>query len=457
MRFFLAALLLAGAPPREAPLNIVLFVGDDHGQFAGCYGTPVIQTPALDALAAEGIRFPNAFCTTASCSPSRSVILSGMFNHANGMYGLEHDVHHFRSHETLQTMPALLAKAGYRTARIGKFHVGPEAAFPFGTVIKGNVRSPVAMADACRDFLSQQVNTPFFLYFCTVDPHRGGGMGPGPLKPNRFGNDGAPTDVVYDPKDVTVPPWLPDTPACRAELAQYYQSISRVDQGVARMVAHLKELGLWDRTVFLYISDHGAPWQGAKTTTYEPGLKVPFIVRHPAATRRGAVNEAMISHVDLAPTLMDVAGAPAAGMHGRSWLPVLDQEKPAGWDEIYASHTFHEVTMYYPMRVVRTRTHKLIWNLAHGLEMPSASDLWGAATWQDVWARGPDTPYGKRTVKTLMHRPEFELYDLAADPDEARNLAGDPAHAARMAEMKEKLKAMQKRTKDPWLLKWERE
>ena len=146
-----------------------------------------------------------------------------------------------------------------------------------------------------------------------------------------------------------------------------------------------------------------------------------------------------------------------AKLHGRSFLPILDQEKPAGWDEVYASHTFHEVTMYYPMRAVRSGRYKLIWNIAHPLPFPFASDLWGSATWQDSLKRGDDFVYGKRTIKNFVQRPQFELYDLEADPDEIHNLAGDPQHHDVLAELQKKLRDFQKRTGDPWELKWERE
>src|SRR5262245_15567194 len=115
-------LLVLCAVASAASRNVVLIVTDDQGQDAGCYGNPVIKTPNIDALAADGTRFKNAYCTTASCSPSRSVILTGLFNHANGQYGLEHAEHHFNSFSNVTSLPAMLGAAGYRTARIGKFH-----------------------------------------------------------------------------------------------------------------------------------------------------------------------------------------------------------------------------------------------------------------------------------------------------------------------------------------------
>jgi N-sulfoglucosamine sulfohydrolase len=463
IRAFLLALLVC-LPAQEAKkrLNVVLFVADDLGQDAGCYGNPVLRTPNLDRLAAEGTRFPFAFATTASCSASRSVILTGLYNHANAQFGHEHSYHHFRTYENLKSLPVMLSEAGYRTARIGKLHVGPEAVYRFDAALPGNARSPAQMAENSRAFIAAKDDRPFFLYFCTADPHRSGKSGAGPHKPDLFGNEGkypGIDEATYDPKDVVVPPFLPDTPTCRAELAEYYRSVSRVDQGLGRLVQTLKDAGKWEDTLLIFMSDHGIAFPGGKTTVYEPGLRSPLVVRHPRAAKRGVVSNALLNWPSLTPTILDVAGAlpKDAPFHGRSFLPILEEEDPAGWDEVYASHTFHEITMYYPMRVVRTRRHKLIWNLAHGLPYPFASDLWEAPTWQDVYAKGPDALYGKRTVKAYLHRPRFELYDLESDPHEVKNLADDPAHAALLKELQEKLKAFQKRTKDPWILKWDYE
>ena len=444
-----------------ASKNVVLIVADDLGCDLGCSGNRVIKTPNLDRLASDGTLFTHAFCTTASCSPSRSVILSGMYNHANGQYGLQHASHHFSSFDRLKTLSGRLSDAGYRTARVGKFHVAPEETYPFDEALSGDARNGVAMAEACRGVIGADDKRPFFLYFCTTDPHRSGKFGSPPHKPNLFGNEGNHPGVdeqTYDPATVIVPPFLPDTPTCRAELAQYYQAVSRFDQGVGRLVQIIKDAGHWDDTLVIFISDNGIPFPGAKTTTYEPGLRLPCMVRNPYVSQRGIRSEAMVSWVDIAPTILEFAGAPAKGaLHGRSFLGVLGQERPSGWDEVFASHTFHEVTMYYPVRVVHGRRWKLSWNLAHPLPFPFASDLYGSATWQEALSKGRDSVYGKRTVEAYTHRPQFELYDLEQDPDELVNLANDPKHASTLEELKAKIKQMQTRTKDPWLHKWEYE
>jgi N-sulfoglucosamine sulfohydrolase len=226
------------------------------------------------------------------------------------------------------------------------------------------------------------------------------------------------------------------------------------------LIEILKLAGKYDDTLILFISDNGYPFPGSKTGVYEPGLRLPCVVRDSSAQRHGIVSDAMVSWVDIAPTILEYAGVEPPrrrALHGRSFLDVLDQENPAGWDEVYASHTFHEVTMYYPMRVVRSGRYKLIWNIAHALPFPFASDLWNSATWQDSRQRGEDFLYGKRTIKTLLHRPKFELYDLESDPDETKNIADDPEHESTLAGLQKKLRAFQQRTNDPWILKWDRE
>jgi N-sulfoglucosamine sulfohydrolase len=382
-----------------------------------------------------------------------------MYNHANGQYGHQHSYHHFISFENIKSLPVLLTEADYRTGRIGKYHVAPEDVYKFDLALPGNSRSPVQMAQNCRDFINANNGKPFFLYFCMSDPHRSGQtVEDMPGRPDRFGNKAngvypGVKKVEYDPKDVIVPPFLPDTPECRSELAQYYQSVSRVDQGVGKLLDVLKQAGKYENTVVIYISDNSVAFPGAKTTLYEPGMKLPCIVRRTGQKKKGITCDALINFADLAPTIVDFADALSGNnsFQGRSFKSVLDQEHPKGWDVTYASLTFHEITMYYPMRVVRRRRYKLIWNIAHGLDYPFASDLWAASTWQATIKAGRKH-YGKRTVEAYLHRPKFELYDLQNDPDEVKNLADDPKHAKVLADLKTELKAFQKRTNDPSVL-----
>ncbi len=494
--FFFPLLVWAGLFAAEK--NIIFIITDDESPTLGCYGDPIAVSPHVDRLAADGTRFTRAYATTASCSASRSVVMSGLHNHHNGQYGHTHDFHKFESFRNVVSMalPRVLANAGYRTAQIGKYHVAPEEVFHFETYLQGNPRNAVAMAEASRNFIADKdEERPFFLYFATSDPHRGGGTDQtysGDLKPDLFGNlpergvrPGV-EEVFFDPAKAVVPPFLPDTPESRSELAQYYQSCARIDQGVGRLIEILEENDLYDKTLIVFTSDHGMAFAGAKTTIYQGGLQVPFVVRNPYEENRGVVSTAMISHVDITPSLLDFAGgldkeknAPKhlvrardywkdksyvhmenmgrgeySRYHGKSWIGILGNAQARHWETVFASHTFHEIQMYYPMRSVFDGRYKLIWNIAHGLPYPFASDLWASSTWQAQLAKGPEAPYGRITVDRYVNRPKWELYDLGETGYESENLAGDPKYAQILHRLQEKIRSYQESTDDPWILKW---
>ena len=443
-------------------VNVLLIVADDHGLDAGCYGTWIPETPNLDALAEDGVRFTNAFCTTASCAASRSVILTGLQNHTNGTYGHTHARHHFMCFDDVVSLPTLMRQAGYRTGRAGKYHHAPEHIFPFDEVLPTPGRDDVRMAESCREFIAQ--DEPFFLYWCSFNPHRDGRvLESHPCKPNRFGNpdESFPGDeeITYDDDDIPVPSYLPDTAEARAEWAQYCQSVSRLDRGVGRLIQILKDTGKYDRTVVIYISDNGAAFPQAKTTLYEPGMHLPCIVRSPVNINRGTPCNGLVTWADITPTILDFARAydePDA-FYGRSFRSIIDQEYPLDWrDECYAAHTFHEITNYYPMRVVRSQKYKFIWNIAHRLHYSFASDLWRSATWQGA-IRDRLEEFGCRDIDAYIDRPRFELYDLETDPGEVVNLAEDPGYAELVNDFCLKIMEFQKETQDPWLHKWEYE
>jgi N-sulfoglucosamine sulfohydrolase len=213
-----------------------------------------------------------------------------------------------------------------------------------------------------------------------------------------------------------------------------------------------------DDTLILYLSDNGIPFPNAKTNLYDPGIRLPLIVRRPGGKARGVVSQAMVNWVDVLPTVLDWTNvkAPNYTLQGRSFLKVLDEERPDGWDEVYASHQFHEITMYYPMRMLRTRTHKLILNLAHRLEFPAAQDLFDSPTWQGILQR-KDDKVGPRSAEAYRHRPLYELYDLQKDPDEINNLAEQRDCAQRFLQMQSQLREWQEKTGDPWTIKYQHE
>lgn len=451
-----------GQPEPTGPRNVLLLIADDLGTDLGSYANDAVRTPHLDALARGGVRFTHAFAAVASCSPSRAVIYTGQYVHTNGQYGLAHATHNQHTFRPVRSLPRVLRESGrYRSGVIGKLHVQPKEVYPFDVQVEqglGGNRDVSAMAARARRFFDgeggdggRRDTRPFLLVVGFSDPHRAArGFGNARQYPGVTGDH-------YDPARVKLPYFLPDHPEVRRDLADYYEAVGRLDQGVGKLLAALRESGKAEQTLVIFLSDNGIPFPGAKTTLYDPGVRLPLIIRAPGRQPAGLTNNAMVSWVDIAPTVLDWLGVkPPPRLSGRSVLPILGQEHPGGWDEVYGSHVFHEVTMYYPMRMVRTRRHKYILNLAHGLEFPTAADVYGSPSWRAI-LKQPDGMMGRRPLKAYLNRPREELFDVERDPDELRNLAADAAHEAVLREMQTRLRRWQEQTKDPWLVKYEHE
>jgi N-sulfoglucosamine sulfohydrolase len=434
--------------------NVLLIVADDLGYDLGCCGG-MLKTPVLDRLAGEGSLFTDAYAAVSSCSSSRATLYTGLYSHTNGMYGLSHDVHNFSLLDNVQTLPWMLKQAGYATALVGKLHVKPLALLDYDAWLlpeqAGN-RDVAAMGHAAGHWMRAQGERPFFLTIGYSDPHRAG-------DPSQFGNTRDWPEVKrerYDPAEMVVPSHLPDLPNVRADLAQYGEAVSRLDSGVGVLLQELAASGHADDTLVIFLSDNGRPFPGAKDNLYREGIRLPLIVRSPQQHKRHLHNRAMVSWIDITPTILDWAGAAApAGYHflplpGRSLLPILESENPAGWDRVFATHSFHEINQYYPIRSLRTRRYSYFHNLEPTLEVPIASDVALSPSWKAIVST-PGVQLGKRTLEAFRHRPAEELYDLAADPDEVTNLVADPAHASALADLRAQLATWRTATHDPWM------
>ena len=261
----------------------------------------------------------------------------------------------------------------------------------------------------------------------------------------------------YEPGDVLVPDFLPDTPEVRTELAEYYQSIDRLDQGIGFVLDALDESGRDDDTMVIYMSDHGMPFPGAKASPYDSGLRVPLIVRSPEQTRRGVECDAMVNWTDILPTVLDWAGVEKGDEQspGRSLMPILEKTNPEDRNSIFFSHTFHEIVNYYPFRGVRTRQYKYTKTLFPRLTMPLPSDLWDSPSWQGVRRRRLDR-MGRRSTDAVLHHGAEELYDIDHDPTESINLAGRPEYASTLASLRDQVDQFRRETGDPWLGYFER-
>jgi len=427
----------AGEPPARKP-NFLILVSDDHGtDDAGCYGNAAVRAPNIDKLAAQGLRFTRAFTPTAMCAPSRSALYTGLFPHRNGAHP-----NHSKVRPGVKSLPHYLSKLGYRVALAGKTHIGPRDAFPFEYMAQRGV-------DA---FLAKAGQQPFCLVVATNDPHA-------PWKKQGPG----------DPAKVLIPPYLVDTPETRQAMADYYNSVAALDAQVGQVMAALDKHGLTDHTLFLYASDNGSGFPFTKWTLYDAGIRMPFIVRWPGRVQPGTVTDAMVSFVDVLPTFIEAAGEkPPDDLDGRSFLAVLDGKAKGHRDAIFATHTNKGIISgsEYPVRAIRTRTHKYIVNLnpagtfknivtegrGGGRAKAKEDDEGGGAAYWLSWReRAKADPKTAERMRLYQHRPAEELYDTAADPFELTNLAADPAHKLLIADLRRQLKAWMSQQNDPLL------
>jgi len=436
----------------EKRMNVLFVTADDLGLQLGCYGETLIETPNMDKLAASGVQFEIAYVAQASCSPSRSAMFTGLHAHSTGQYGLANAG--FSLHPELRdkTAPNQLKPAGYRTGIIGKLHVAPEESFQFDfrDTNSGKTREVRWVAQRAEQFLRETRDQPFFLMVNYSDPHafrRPGdrrrwhfppqvdGLPENPLAPG--------TSTLFDFQQI-------DTPEQRIRTAGYYNAVQRLDDGIGMLMDVLKKHGHFENTLVIFVGDHGPPFARGKTTVYEAGIRIPFIVRWPGVSKPMRTN-AMVSTIDILPTILDATGvAPTGKMHGESLRPVL-QDEDASWRQyLVAEFHFHGSRPYFPRRAIRDHRYKLIHNLRAGKARPSTGIDADPAYRLSQEPRYNGTLV-RRAFDTFANPPEFELYDLEKDPIEFHNLAGKSEHRVIQQRLIRALVEYRRETNDPFL------
>ena len=403
--------------------NILVFIADDASwSDFGTYGNPHVRTPNLDGLAAAGVVFDRAFLTTASCSPSRISILSGRYPHATGAEDL-----HSPLPAGVELLPGLLAQGGYTTGHMRKTHYGPEGERQFDWYAEETW-------EALPDFLDAAAERPFFLWVGFRDPHR-------PYAPGAV-------DPPHDPAEVAVPPYLVDDAATRTDLALYYDEIARMDGEIGRMLAEVDRRGLRENTLVVFLSDNGMPFPRAKATAYDAGIRTPLIVSWPGITPAGTRYPGLTSVIDLAPTLLEAAGASAPeSFHGTSFIAALRDQATPGREYVFAERNWHNCDEH--IRAVRGPRYKLIRNAYTELPLCTPADASRSPSWYSLTAAreaGELTPAQARLFEAP--RPVIEVYDLEADPHELVNLAGRPEVEAIARQLSGVLDAWIERTED---------
>jgi arylsulfatase len=426
----------------ETRPNFVLIIGDDiSAADLGCYGNPGIRTPNIDRVAREGLRFTNAYTTTSSCSPSRCSILTSRYPHnletASELHG--------PLPPGLALFPQLLREAGYHTAQAGKAHFGEDADHVVGPALAAfDAHSDGERGDLqgghggenqwIARLRARPMNQPFFMWFASHDAHRIW--------------DADSFEGMTRPDDVRVPPTLIDTPETRVDLAHYYDEIMRLDIFVGEVVRELARQNVLDRTVIIITADNGRPFPRSKTRLYDDGVKEPLIIRWPPSVPRDARTDALVSSIDLAPTILELAGLPRpATFQGVSLLPVLRDPRAEVRDFVFAEHNWHNFQAH--VRMVRRGNFVYLRNAWPELPLPGASDTFynpSADALKAAYAQGTLTPLQADVFR--RPRPAEEFFDLTADPNEATNLAAAVHPPAELAHLRAALTQWTRETGD---------
>ncbi len=411
--FTALALLTSAASAQDRP-NILWIVADDLGPELGCYGDTVVRTPRLDQLAAEGLRFTQAFSTSPVCSASRSAFITGMYQTSIG-------AHHHRTMkleplpEGVKSVPQRLQEeAGYRTLNIKG--LGANGKLDFNFEFDADQWMPTAKPEAMTEG-----DAPFFAQLNFHEPHR------------KFVDQ----EDGIDPAAVQIPPYYPGHPITREDWAQYLDSVEVADAKTGAVLDWLKEQGLAENTVVFFFGDHGRPHVRGKQWLYEGGIRVPLIVRWPGQIEGGKVSEDLTSLIDVAATSLHLAGlALPKSLEGQ---PFLGPDLPASRDHIIAAR---DRCGDAPdrIRAVRTDRFKYIRNYIPELPYYNTSRYKSMGypvlqLMKDLQKEGKLTP--AQALFFADSRPEEELYDLENDPHEIHNLAKDPEYATKLAELRQ--------------------
>ena len=437
-----APVLAAAVPDRP---NILFVLSDDHSYpFLSCYGDPNVRTPALDRLAADGMKFHRFFTAAPQCVPARTAYLTGRSAVAARMTRFSSPL----PRDEVTFMELLREKAGYYTGIAGRaYHLDGSGSnsgpMTQGLLEKHGLRtftqrvdylrqgSDTQAIEQMREFLAgKPADRAFCLWLNFSDPHH-------PWTPE--------PEFRPDPATLKLPAHWPDLPGVRAQLADYCGEVNRVDRSMQAVLALLAERGFAENTLVVFAGDNGAALPHGKGSLYDPGSNVPLVIRWPGVIRPGGESRALLSNEDIAPTLLAAAGVAAGSkMTGISFLRLLRGESHAARAHVFIERGPHgsaPVTVgmtssgYDLGRAVRSDGYKLIYNCTPWIPY-SPVDSAGGAGWREMTAANAAgrLTAGLRATYFTSPRPVYELYDLEADPSELSNLSGRPAlHEVEMA------------------------
>jgi N-sulfoglucosamine sulfohydrolase len=411
--------LIAGLAS-AAPPHVVVFLADDLGRLdTAVYGSKHVRTPNLERLSASGMTFERAFIASPACAPSRAALLTGLMPARNGA-----EANHTYPKPGTKFLSASLKGLGYEIASFGKIAHGvdrPEYGFDHFS------RPPVDLAQHVAEYFEQRDSeAPLLLMVGDRRPHV-------PWT----------SENIYDPREVDLPPYFIDTPETREHRARYYSDITGLDEELGKVMKMAREK-LGDNIVFVFSSDHGGQWPFGKWNLYDAGINVPLIVAWDGKIKPNTRTKAMVSWVDVIPTLIELAGQkPPSGIDGRSFADVLTGKRQEHRAEIFTTHSGDGVYNVYPIRSIRTERFKYIRNLLPDHIHSNHSDILrkdGAGAYWDSWDQAAQSdPHAAEIIEHYFVRPAEELYDLSNDALEQNNLAANSEHAQTLQELSGRL------------------
>ena len=425
--FFLTDLLVTASQP-----NFVLILADDIGwDDLGCYGHPLVQSPNIDRMAQQGIKFENFFLTTSSCSPSRTSIISGRYPHNTGAAEL-----HTPLPEEITTFPQLLKDAGYFTAQAGKWHMGDSPRRGFDVIHdKGATMGDGGEGMWVETLKERPKDKPFFMWFAALDAHR-------PWGPNEFSG-------THDPLRVDPPVYLANSLPTKKDLAQYYDEITRFDFYIGEVERELKRQGVLEETVIIIMSDNGRPFPRSKTRMYDSGIKSPLIMVWGEGLKlEENVSESLISSIDIAPTILDLAGIEVTpSFQGESFTEVLGNPKIEFRNFAFAEHNWHDHEAYE--RMVRTKDYLYVLNRRPNYSLNGPADSNKSDSYNDLkQLRDQGLLSPAQSDIFVVPRPYEQLFWVAEDNDQLINVGSVPQHSEKLQEMRQVLDQWRKETLD---------
>src|SRR5262245_57009576 len=454
----LLAVAVNSAAAQQARLNLLLITADDmNADSSGWMGNKLAATPHLDALAASGCRFVNQHVTVPICQPGRSAFMTGRVPHRNGALGFN------PINEDVPTLVESLRAAGYYAAAINKTaHMAPRSKFAWDKALEGSGKNPPQFRQHIDECLAAAAaaKKPFFINANITDPHRPFyGSEQGEQRAAKAEKKGKPKRALgeegvvqpYSPQEISVPSFLEDLPDVRKEVAQYYTSVRRFDVTLGEVLAALKSSGQEDRTVVVFLSDHGMSFPFSKASVYFNGTRSPVVLRYPGQGQPRVLEE-FVSSVDLMPTLLDLLGvAHPPGLDGRSWLPLLKGESQEGRDYVVTHVNTVSSGKSFPQRCVRTKDRALMF---HGWSDGQTSfrvEAMNGLSFNALAAAAKTDPRIAARVQQYTQGTPLALYDLSTDPDERTNLINDPAYQTDIQRLSKLLLAHMEKTSDPQL------